>query len=633
MQQFIRTLVKVISAIARETQGIFYVNIIDTHTRKNIIVSRNLKIVVKLIGIFQTGTFSNKTFIEMSGIVEHNILNTSNVVYHPDVVFANTNTNNALCLNIMVGGNNKFLNLNIITDTVNEARVITTDNTNKLLDLNVITVNSNKLISLNALDNSTPVVNNSPKKKINRYTLAIFLERAYKLYGDKYDYTGVGEKDVTSCNSKVSVKCNICGSTFLVTVNNHIIRSSECRECSPYTFWNYDVFVRRAKKIHGDKYDYSKINPSDVTGINSRVSIICNTCKYEWDPTVSNHIHGRYDCPDCQGKVPWDYERFIKIATLKFGGLCNYSKVVSSDILNKDSKIIVICRICDYEWYPTIHNHIRSGSCPSCSGHAPITYERLIESLTSNYGEKCDYSKIKHSDIFKSKSKIDVICKICAYEWRPIINNHMRSGSCPNCSGHAPLTFERFLDFATKIHGNRFLYTDPDTSINHRSKIHTQCTICHNYWYVRCYNHIGPNKSGCPHCNKSKGELACENYLIMKNVMYKCQFVVDGYPRKRYDFMFRYGDNNYVLEYDGRQHFSFNSFFHENYDVFLKNQEVDFYKTVNAINEGFLVIRISHKQFSSIPFHIENALSAKQKLYCSNIEDYIHITNEIDQYI
>lgn len=69
-------------------------------------------------------------------------------------------------------------------------------------------------------------------------------------------------------------------------------------------------FIFRAPQVHGNKYNYDKIAPHYISNGKSRILILCNTCKYEWIPTISDHVTGKY-CVSCAGNLKWYYERFI----------------------------------------------------------------------------------------------------------------------------------------------------------------------------------------------------------------------------------------------------------------------------------------------------------------------------------
>lgn len=79
--------------------------------------------------------------------------------------------------------------------------------------------------------------------------------------------------------------------------------------------WTLERFLERAYEIHGDKYNYSAITPDHINGYRSKVPLTCNTCSYEWTPTINDHIYCKSGCPSCSGRVPWTLERFLERAT------------------------------------------------------------------------------------------------------------------------------------------------------------------------------------------------------------------------------------------------------------------------------------------------------------------------------
>ena len=68
-------------------------------------------------------------------------------------------------------------------------------------------------------------------------------------------------------------------------------------------------FVFRAEKIHGDKYDYSKVK---YIKINTDVIIICPD-HGEFPQLPSNHLRGK-GCSKCAGNAKKNTEKFINDA-------------------------------------------------------------------------------------------------------------------------------------------------------------------------------------------------------------------------------------------------------------------------------------------------------------------------------
>ena len=72
---------------------------------------------------------------------------------------------------------------------------------------------------------------------------------------------------------------------------------------------NKEEFIKRAKEIHGNKYDYSKVN---YVNNNTKVSIICPKHGEFWQ-TPSCHL-SRCGCPICGGRKKLTKEEFIERA-------------------------------------------------------------------------------------------------------------------------------------------------------------------------------------------------------------------------------------------------------------------------------------------------------------------------------
>lgn len=95
----------------------------------------------------------------------------------------------------------------------------------------------------------------------------------------------------------VKVKCKKCG-FIRHTTSDNILRFG-CRRCASIKSTEEDrltteEFISRARKIHGDKYDYSKVN---YYNWNTEVCIICPKHGEFWQ-RAGKHLGG-HNCPIC----------------------------------------------------------------------------------------------------------------------------------------------------------------------------------------------------------------------------------------------------------------------------------------------------------------------------------------------
>lgn len=133
-----------------------------------------------------------------------------------------------------------------------------------------------------------------------------FVQKSQDFFGNRYDYSLF--ETMPSGKEKVQIKCNEHNEIFLQEPRNHMRGHTGCPKClsnilsgsgeqvGKFTTQKElnDTFIKKAKQIHGYKYDYSEfiyIN-SDTTG-----KIICKL-HGEFHQTPSNHLKGT-KCPQC----------------------------------------------------------------------------------------------------------------------------------------------------------------------------------------------------------------------------------------------------------------------------------------------------------------------------------------------
>lgn len=134
-------------------------------------------------------------------------------------------------------------------------------------------------------------------------TTAEFVQRAAAIHDNKYDYSKVVYVD---SKTPITVICPTHGE-FSQIPAAHINNKSGCKTCanenSSGQYHKHDTawFVQTATEIHGDKYDYSKV---DYKSYHKHVEIVCPE-HGSFFQTAGSHIHQRANCPTCSVK---DYE-------------------------------------------------------------------------------------------------------------------------------------------------------------------------------------------------------------------------------------------------------------------------------------------------------------------------------------
>ena len=194
-----------------------------------------------------------------------------------------------------------------------------------------------------------------------------FIERARKVHGDKYDYSKVVYKNN---RIKVTIICLFHGE-FLQTPNDHLDNHG-CRLCAGNNLpSNTQEFVIKAKQIHGIKYDYRKVNYKTNR---TPVKIICHLHGI-FTQKPHEHLRGM-GCGKCSNNIVLTNREFILKAIEIHGNKYDYSKV---NYLENKSKVVIICRK-HGEFYQIPNSHLRGRGCPHCNsstGEAKIS--RILE--------------------------------------------------------------------------------------------------------------------------------------------------------------------------------------------------------------------------------------------------------------
>ena len=182
-----------------------------------------------------------------------------------------------------------------------------------------------------------------------------FIKRAQQIHENKYDYSKVEYKNRAT---KVLIKCNCCGKEFWQLPGNHLKGNGCPNRCYKNTT---EQFINKAKNVHGNNYNYDK-----VEYINSTTPVII-TCPIHGDfkQRPSNHLQGS-GCKECaklkQGPNKITQEEFLNSARQVHGSKYNYSKVRYTGINNK---IIIICpKHGEFLQSPCVH--LRGSGCPKC---------------------------------------------------------------------------------------------------------------------------------------------------------------------------------------------------------------------------------------------------------------------------
>jgi len=117
-----------------------------------------------------------------------------------------------------------------------------------------------------------------------------FIAKAIRVHRNKYNYNRVYyENNYT----EVCIICEIHGEFWQRP--KHHLRREGCSSCYGNSKKTNNQFIQEARRIHGDTYNYSKV---EYINNYTKIIIICSR-HGEFKQTPSHHINDKNGCPKC----------------------------------------------------------------------------------------------------------------------------------------------------------------------------------------------------------------------------------------------------------------------------------------------------------------------------------------------
>lgn len=182
-----------------------------------------------------------------------------------------------------------------------------------------------------------------------------------------------------------------------------------------------EEFLQKAKSVHGDEYDYSKVK---YVNMHTPVTITCKK-HGDFEQKPYKHIQG-HGCTLCHGTYKKTTEQFIEEARKVHGDKYDYSKV---RYVNTDTRVEITCRKCGYTFMQQPYAHLQGKGCGMCNGGLKKTTDAFIKKAKEVHGDKYDYSKVEYVNRL---TKIQIICPEHG-EFMQTPNDHLDGCGCPVC--------------------------------------------------------------------------------------------------------------------------------------------------------------------------------------------------------
>lgn len=275
------------------------------------------------------------------------------------------------------------------------------------------------------------------------------------------------------------------------------------------------------------------------------------------------------------------------------------------------TKVIIICRVHGV-FEQTPHSHISGRGCSKCGNVRTISYTKLsgVEFINkakqihqdSNGLPKYNYSKVNY---IKSSIKIIIVCPIHG-KFKQTPNNHLRSHGCAKCSNNIKKSTTEVIKNFNTVHSYRYDYS----KVNYKNNKIKVTIICPHHGEFQQSPACHLRGHGCGNCFKKNESMTGEILKrIFPNLRIYCQKKID---RFRVDFFFEKDNKEYIVEYNGEQHyqpirfFGFKSKIKANAN-FIKQQQRDQALRNYCKNNNIVLIEIDGRKYQG--FKIKDYLN------------------------
>lgn len=221
-----------------------------------------------------------------------------------------------------------------------------------------------------------------------------FIKRGRLKHGEHYDYT---LSNYVNAKTKIKMRCIkhdlICEADPFAHFDHH-----SCKKCSyeqtslKQTFTN-EMFINKARSVHGNKYDYSKV---EYVKAKINICIICPEHGEFWQTPDSHTSKRKRTCPKCS-KIAASLRN--SKSTSEFINQClkvhkNKYSYEKTEYKCDKCKVIITCpKHGDFEQSPT--HHIQGKGCLKCAREATREYNRIYPNgwNHTNWENKAKISK------------------------------------------------------------------------------------------------------------------------------------------------------------------------------------------------------------------------------------------------
>ena len=235
------------------------------------------------------------------------------------------------------------------------------------------------------------------EKNRSKHTFEEFIQKANKIHNNKYDYS---KAEYVDTKTKICIICPEHGEFWQAPYAH--LKGNKCPECFiDSKKSNKEEFIKKAREIHGDKYDYSKV---EYVNSHTKVCIICPEHGEFWQ-TPNNH--SKYGCPECKKDVlsklrTKTLTEFVTEANNVHNDKYSYE---NAEYCGTEHPIKINCPI-HGEFIQRPQDHLRGHGCPKCANQMSVAEDEICSYLSNIVGSKNIVRR--NNNILDNKMEIDI---------------------------------------------------------------------------------------------------------------------------------------------------------------------------------------------------------------------------------
>lgn len=255
-----------------------------------------------------------------------------------------------------------------------------------------------------------------------------FIKKSKIIHNNKYEYPNTIYE---SAKKQVEILCPKHG-LFWQTPDSHM-QGCNCKLCGfdlivKNKTKSNENFIKDAIKVHGDKYDYSKVIYKKAI---EKVIIVCKI-HGEFLQTPNSHLNGSgcLKCGYLSKNRSLNTNYFIEKAIKIHDSVFDYSNV---NYISAHNHIEIICKTHGI-FLQTPNSHLSGAGCNKCqvkkvSDLQRKTTNQFIEEANIIHENKYDYSLTEYET---ARKKVKIICPIHG-EFEQLTGSHLAGRGCSQC--------------------------------------------------------------------------------------------------------------------------------------------------------------------------------------------------------